>query len=326
MKLNPSALTMSAFMLLSALTSVPAAAQSWFAGGGDTDADVSGFGQVVNPPRNVVNGAGAAPIAAVRSATPAEVVSGSGAVRALGQTSALPAIGGLHLSAYSFAQVSNGDPLSGELALSVADATAQFSDFFRLAVPGYAVGTLFTVTAHVRIDATAIASGSVSNAAPSSFEASAFWTSTVSLTPSIGGAQLANQTDSLSCGQNQGGSVCTGSGAGWRTVTFQMPNQSWQAQLQILGRARTTTQVFLAGGGQALATGSAELGHTIAWEGISALVDPSGATVSTFSAISATSGFDYRNAYVSAVPEPTPALLLLAGLVAMGWMRRRRSQ
>ena len=57
------------------------------------------------------------------------------------------------------------------------------------------------------------------------------------------------------------------------------------------------------------------------------LADPNGVAVTNFSAVSAASGFDYRHAYVTAVPEPAPALLMLAGLMSlMGVTRLRASR
>ena len=56
----------------------------------------------------------------------------------------------------------------------------------------------------------------------------------------------------------------------------------------------------------------ADLSRSITWGGITTLHDASGQVVNNFAAVSASSGFDYRNAYVSAVPE-APASLLLAG-------------
>lgn len=308
------------------IVALPAAAQTQFFGGGQSRAEASGFGQQLSLLPDQQSASGALPVGTVSSARQALLGSGAGSVLAAGQTTALPAIGGLHLTAHALARVLNGDTQSAELAQAVADTSGLFSDFFRLDVPGYAPGSLFTVTAGMRIDAMASAEGAASNNAGSStFGTSASWDSTVSLTPSIGGVELTRQSDSLTCTADPGGSACTGSGAGWRILTFQMPNQSWQAQLNITGRARTTARVYLAGGGNGLATGHSDLGHTIAWGGISGLVDASGAAVSSFSAISATSGFDYRNAYVSAVPEPAQALLLLAGMLVLAWLIQRRA-
>lgn len=319
---------LSSCVALALLAALPATAQTSFLGSGDTDADVSAFGQIVDPPRHAVNRSGPAPVGTVISSTAALANGGAGALaRAVGQTTATPAIGGLHLTAHSFSQVSGGDPASGELALSRADATAMTSDFFQLAVPGYGAGTLFTLSASIRIDAAASASGLVSNpGGPSSFETSAHWSSAVSLTPSIGGAMLADIRDSRTCAQTQIGLGCSGSDPGVRLFSFVMPNQSWSTQLIISGRARATLQVDIIGGGSGQALGHADLGHTIAWGGISGVLDPTGNPDPAFSAVSAGSGVDYSNAYVSAVPEPTTALQLLAGVGVLGWLRRQRPE
>ena len=64
-------------------------------------------------------------------------------------------------------------------------------------------------------------------------------------------------------------------------------------------------------------------GARFTWGGITALRDASGQVVNDFAAVSASSGLDYRNAYVSAVPEAPASLMLLAGraMLGAGWRR-----
>jgi hypothetical protein len=61
------------------------------------------------------------------------------------------------------------------------------------------------------------------------------------------------------------------------------------------------------------ATGSADSLHTMTWQGIAELRDANGQAISDFTAISETTGIDYRHA-VAAVPEPGTGVLLMAGL------------
>ena len=74
----------------------------------------------------------------------------------------------------------------------------------------------------------------------------------------------------------------------------------------------------------ASATGFADLGHTLAWHGVTGL--HLGDTALPLSALSVTSdsGFDYTQAYVEAVPEPSSIALWAAGLLLMGWLRHIR--
>ena len=68
----------------------------------------------------------------------------------------------------------------------------------------------------------------------------------------------------------------------------------------------------------------ADMGHTLAWAGVTELRDADGALVGDYSLLSDSSGFDYRHAYVSAVPDAPQAALLAAGLALIGVVRRRR--
>lgn len=67
-------------------------------------------------------------------------------------------------------------------------------------------------------------------------------------------------------------------------------------------------------------TSMADFSHTVLWGGISSVKDANGQVVSQFSALSATSGFDYA---ASAVPEPGTGALFALGLAA--WCSRRRA-
>ena len=314
-------------LLLSLSLSLPAAAQVFYSAGGSARADASGFGQSVSLPVDIRSAGGPSPVGSITTNRYAQLTGGNGFVSALAQTSGRPALGGVHVQAYTLIESQNGDPLSAELGYTVADATGSFSDFFVLNVPGYAPGTLFSITAGVRVDAfTALTPTISNNVGASTFETAASWFSRAAIFSANGGAALVDQNDSLSCWQNQSGAGCAGTGDGWRTLSFTMPSQSWAAQVLITGRARTSSQAFVVGGGGAYVTALADLGHTIGWGGISSVVDPAGNAVTAFSALSASSGFDYRRAYVSAVPEPASALLWLAGVVAIGVMKRHRAR
>ena len=69
-------------------------------------------------------------------------------------------------------------------------------------------------------------------------------------------------------------------------------------------------------------TGRAEAnyGHTMTWQGLTAVRDQAGNLVTAYSARGVDSGFDFS----SPVPEPGSAALALAGLSVVGWVSRRR--
>jgi hypothetical protein len=77
-------------------------------------------------------------------------------------------------------------------------------------------------------------------------------------------------------------------------------------------------------GGSSGATFESNLSNTIGWGGIVNVFDANGHELTDYSAISATSGFDYRQS--SLVPEPQTLILMLAGLISIGICRRRRPQ
>lgn len=84
------------------------------------------------------------------------------------------------------------------------------------------------------------------------------------------------------------------------------------------------TQAFRTGpslGGSSYST--ADMGHSITWAGISAVLGPDGNPLSEYSAQGA-SGFDYAKAFVSSVPENDMAVMWLAGLGVLCLHRRIR--
>lgn len=82
------------------------------------------------------------------------------------------------------------------------------------------------------------------------------------------------------------------------------------------------TQVALLGNAVFEGTGAAYFGHTFAWGGVQSL-KVNGVDITGYTAVSDSSGFDFAQAYVAAVPEPQSAWLLVTGLVLMAWRHRR---
>jgi hypothetical protein len=65
-----------------------------------------------------------------------------------------------------------------------------------------------------------------------------------------------------------------------------------------------------------------DLFHTISWGGIREVRDATGQPISGWTAHSSDTGFNYALPYVSAVPEPSPWVLMLAGMAVLALRRR----
>ncbi|MFX1679834.1 PEP-CTERM sorting domain-containing protein [Mitsuaria sp. CC2] len=74
------------------------------------------------------------------------------------------------------------------------------------------------------------------------------------------------------------------------------------------------------GGGQAWSDGLTDLGHTLAWGGLTVFAND--VQINDFTALNA-QGMDYALA-ITAVPEPGTWVLMLGGLAALGALARRR--
>jgi hypothetical protein len=113
---------------------------------------------------------------------------------------------------------------------------------------------------------------------------------------------------------------------GLREMTISV-NAGSSIDLYINMRAQAGADAFAAGRPDYPSSSSyttADMGHSLTWAGISAVLGPGGNPLSEYSALSA-SGFDYSNAFVSSVPENNMLVLLLAGLGVLHLQRRTRS-
>ena len=250
------------------------------------------------------------------------------AYNGLGRSWSEVALGGIHLYALSQAVAGGQGPTQ---ATGSGRAVGFVSDFFGLSVPGQASGAAFTVTAQVRVDGAAGATTTPSwTGAFQQNRADAFsdWQSWVRVIQGVNGPTLAELRAGQDCSARTSFGTppgCVGSGLpGLQTISFQMINNGGLLQLDMRGWASAGTSVNLSIG-QVSADSWSDLGHTIAWGGITELRDANNQSVTNFSAFSASSGFDYRNAYVSVVPElPTVALMGIGlGLMALLGLRRR---
>ena len=252
------------------------------------------------------------------------------AYNGLGRSWSEVAVGGIHVYALSQAVAGGQGPTQ---ATGSGGARGFVSDFFGLSVPGQASGAAFTVTAQVRVDGGAGAATTPSwTGAFQQNRADGFtnWQSWVRVIQGVNGPTLAELRAGQDCSARTSFGTppgCISSGLpGLQTISFQMVNNGALLQLDMRGWASAGTSVNLVIG-QVSADSWSDLGNTIAWGGITELRDANNQVVADFSAFSASSGFDYRNAYVSAVPElPTPALAVLGlGLMGLLSLHRRRA-
>lgn len=237
-------------------------------------------------------------------------------------------VGGVHVYAQGQSVASGPDLLR---VTSRGTASGFMSDFFRLSVPGAATGATFTITAQVKVTGSAFAQtlpGWTGVFLPGGAELAAFssWQSWVRVMHGSSGQTLAELRANEDCDArtNQGsGPFCRVEGQpGLQTISFQMQNNGTPVQLDMRAWTSAGTSIYQP---QSFATADsyADLGQSVTWGGITGVRDASGALVSNYGAVSATSGFDYRNAYVSVVPEAPASLMWLAGLALLGVARRR---
>ena len=110
---------------------------------------------------------------------------------------------------------------------------------------------------------------------------------------------------------------------GLQTISFQIVNQGPQLQIYLNASIFAGTSNYHLRAGTMKADSLSDMSNTLAWAGVTEIRDASGALVSDYSLLSPISGFDYRNAYVSQVPDAPQAALLAAGLGLLGLTRLR---
>lgn len=230
---------------------------------------------------------------------------------------------GIHLNAWSSSTALGGDTYS----YSEAYASGDFSDQFVLNSPNAATGSsglatvAFSVSGSLRDsfwgpDAT----GNNSLWGRSNAEWRAGFILRDAANQGLAWEGFQRQSDLNGTSDLMGNAVPG-------TFLFTMPVVFGQAlNLRIYGTVIANSSAHNSYGATNLseiyATGEASFGNTIAWGGIVDLRDANGVAITDFSALSATSGFDYTNAYVSAVPIPAAAWLFGSGLLGLLGMTR----
>jgi hypothetical protein len=322
MQTLPARLSVPALLLLS-LASAPAAAQSNV---GNAKASAgAGMSQDYYPgdrygdyPAEVVDYKQSQSLLVNGSAINA---AGAGTVSAFSSASFVATAGGLRLNALASGSASGTPGWSGGGG-SAAYADAATADSFRIFAPGYALGTLFTVNANLSLHGSVGAAASLSSGS-GSYDALSSWHASVSIwNPSM--TYSVGETSFGACWSNR--SVPDGCSGDFSNIALQFTVANGQnTSLSISGTSRAYINFGAGSDGAVSGNAFADLGNTIAWGGITSLLDGDGQAIGDYTAIGGDNGggFNYRQAFATAVPEPASWLLLLLGLAVLTTPLRR---
>ena len=318
----------SLLMIVFAAAAPAALAQSLYSAEVSAGANAILAGTVQPPPAELSQQA-AAPFATLSVSRDANTTASAQGAYAGGSSTAWsgPDAGGLHLGTTALASVTSDAWLSPNPNASGSSvATGLFRDVFQFNVPGAAPGTAFTVAAQIRIDAGTMVDGLLLNTTtPSFFSGSTSWQTRVSMGSSSGwllqderqgGCQWTAPTAALSCSDPS---------PGLANVAFVLSTGS-NVVFEMSATARSFAGAYLAGPGGASAGASVDMGHTLAWGGVQAVHDADGNAVDLYTMTGMGSGFDFRQSYASAVPEPGGVALWMLGLAAVAGLRWPRAR
>ena len=232
------------------------------------------------------------------------------------QSAARAEPGGVHIMADANVRLNNPDYNLNLAVAASSTAHASFSDTLIISAPGFATGTAALLTYRVSVSGDLGIEGS--NSWNGGWNASSYWSFTTTLGASSTFRSRLNDwtpgSDPRLLGDGRFGDLDI-------TVPVILGTV---LPFSLGGNASASVSLgstpYEPSSGQFAAFSN--LGNTIGWGGIVSLTTAEGTPIGTYSA-SGDSGFDYRQAYVSAVPEPAPAVLLAGGLLALLALRRR---
>lgn len=226
-------------------------------------------------------------------------------------------VAGLHLLARARVDYSHGPGLLSADAWS----SGRLGDMFRLDAPAAYHGTAALMTVGFEVSGGLFGGGSEATSLGNfGFTARSSWESELVL--GSGGAQV---TWSGRQGRTveRYSDIVSGTAPSFVRLTLPVTVGDWVGFNWTARTEASVTVSALLGEPQSItAVALADLGHTFAWKGIESVVDQDGNAIPILSAISADTGFDYRNAYVAAVPEPATWMLWALAVAAGLWRRR----
>ncbi len=264
--------------------------------------------------------------------------SSSGISNSSSNASSMAAPGGMRLLTNAGVNMlsTNGGAAGGQ---ATGSADASINDSFMLTALGCTVaancanGAVGTMSFSIRFDANLGGGGTYNTSTPDGgnggYSVLGEWNASGSAGSGIDGVSWLRGEYSASDQRGMPLTSSTGGGAGLQTfvMSFEFGSTiSLQMRAHAVAQAGVGYDFYASqdgnGGSSADAAFTADLGHTIAWNGISEVRDASGALVTNFSARSADSGYDYAQAFAAPVPEPETWALMAAGLVFVVWRRR----
>ena len=254
-----------------------------------------------------------------------DVSNGGGFARQTSISTADATLGAVH--AWSSAASSVGAPAGIVNASGLTSAFSEYNDIFVINSASYAAGTVATLTANVLVSGIVGGSGFPNMPYAGNGQAWAggyYWRSTTRIGNDFWVSDVQGNSASWSP------LTLVGDGTfGMLSLTTQVTlgqdtNVVLRAETEANSAASTLGGVFTAAQSSFLS----DLARGMSWQGITSLT-VGGVSVSDYTALSASSGFNFAKSYdhqIPAVPEPETYSMLIAGLGLLGFAARRRKQ